>query len=94
MRAEDALQLAKIYTKKTLAGSGALKGEKGDPGKDGKSAYDFAKDGGYTGTEAEFAEKLASENGSATYDADTKTLNICTNANEQAVYLDGNEVAY
>ena len=30
-------------------------------GADGKSAYEFAKDGGYTGTEAEFAEKLAME---------------------------------
>lgn len=30
-------------------------------GKDGKSAYQYAKDGGYTGTEVEFAEKLAKE---------------------------------
>ena len=30
-------------------------------GKDGKSAYSFAQDGGYTGTEAEFAAKLAAE---------------------------------
>ena len=30
-------------------------------GADGKSAYEYAKDGGYTGTEAEFAEKLAME---------------------------------
>lgn len=30
-------------------------------GADGKSAYQYAKDGGYTGTEAEFAEKLAQE---------------------------------
>lgn len=29
-------------------------------GKDGKSAYQYAQDGGYTGTEEEFAEKLAS----------------------------------
>ena len=29
-------------------------------GADGKSAYQYAQDGGYTGTEAEFAEKLAS----------------------------------
>lgn len=29
-------------------------------GKDGKSAYEYAKDGGYTGTEAEFAELLVS----------------------------------
>lgn len=33
----------------------------GDPGTPGKSAYEYAKDGGYTGTEAEFAEKLAKE---------------------------------
>ena len=38
---------------------GPLKGE------DGKSAYQYAQDGGYTGTEAEFAEKLAAEG--ATY---------------------------
>ena len=44
--------------------SGELKGEKGDPGRDGtngKSAYEYAQDGGYTGTEEEFAEKLAKE---------------------------------
>lgn len=34
---------------------GSLKGE------NGKSAYQYAQDGGYTGTEAEFAEKLAAE---------------------------------
>ena len=28
-------------------------------GEDGKSAYQYAKDGGYTGTEAEIAKKLA-----------------------------------
>ena len=42
---------------------GPLKGE------DGKSAYQYAQDGGYTGTEAEFAEKLAAE-------GDTYTLPI------------------
>ena len=47
------------------ADSGAYKdtgvsaaGEKGD---EGKSAYQYAQDGGYTGTEAEFTEKLAQE---------------------------------
>ena len=30
-------------------------------GADGKSAYQYAKDGGYTGTEAEFASKLAKD---------------------------------
>lgn len=33
-------------------------GEKGDPGADGKSAYQYAQDGGYTGTEEEFAAKI------------------------------------
>lgn len=46
-------------------------GQDGAPGKDGidgqdglpgKSAYEYAKDGGYTGTEEEFAAKLAEEN--------------------------------
>lgn len=32
----------------------------GAPGKDGKSAYQYAVEGGYTGTETEFAKKLAS----------------------------------
>ena len=31
------------------------------PGPPGKSAYEYAQDGGYTGTEQEFAEKLAAE---------------------------------
>ena len=31
------------------------------PGANGKSAYQYAQDGGYTGTEAEFAAKLAAE---------------------------------
>ena len=33
----------------------------GKDGADGKSAYQYAQDGGYTGTETEFAEKLAQE---------------------------------
>lgn len=40
-----------------------LKGGKGDTGSagaNGKSAYQYAVDGGYTGTETEFAKKLAS----------------------------------
>lgn len=36
-------------------------GSKGSPGAGGKSAYQYAKEGGYTGTEAEFAAKLAEE---------------------------------
>ena len=37
------------------------KGDTGPTGADGKSAYQYAQDGGYTGTEMEFAEKLAEE---------------------------------
>ena len=36
-------------------------GADGQPGADGKSAYQYAKEGGYTGTEEEFAAKLAEE---------------------------------
>lgn len=37
------------------------RGEAGPSGTDGKSAYQYAQDGGYTGTESEFADKLAAE---------------------------------
>ena len=36
-------------------------GAQGPAGADGKSAYDYAVEGGYTGTEAEFAAKLTEE---------------------------------
>ena len=36
-------------------------GQAGASGADGKSAYQYAQESGYTGTETEFAEKLASE---------------------------------
>ena len=38
-----------------------LKGEDGKDGASGKSAYEYAKDGGYTGTEEEFKRKMAEE---------------------------------
>ena len=38
-----------------------IKGMSHGEGKDGKSAYAYAVEGGYTGTEAEFAAKLAEE---------------------------------
>lgn len=43
------------------AGADGQPGADGAPGADGKSAYQYAQDGGYTGTEAEFAAKLAQE---------------------------------
>jgi hypothetical protein len=36
-------------------------GEKGDKGDPGKSAYEYAKEGGYAGTEEAFGKKLASD---------------------------------
>lgn len=43
-----------------LKGDKGDKGETGATGADGKSAYQYAQEGGYTGTETEFAKKLAS----------------------------------
>lgn len=43
---------------KKLQVTGSLRGPAGS---DGKSAYEYAQDGGYTGTEEEFAIKLASD---------------------------------
>ncbi len=60
MRAEDALNLAKLYVKKSLEGAGALKGK---DGADGKSAYQTALDNGFIGTEAEWLESLKGEQG-------------------------------
>ena len=42
-------------------GPQGIQGVQGPAGADGKSAYQYAVDGGYTGTEAEFAAKLAQE---------------------------------
>ena len=42
-------------------GAQGEKGATGATGADGKSAYAYAQDGGYIGTEAEFAAKLAAE---------------------------------
>lgn len=36
-------------------------GPQGDPGLNGKSAYEYAREGGYTGTEEEFNQKLAAD---------------------------------
>lgn len=43
------------------AGADGRDGADGHPGADGKSAYQYAVEGGYTGTESEFAAKLAEE---------------------------------
>ena len=59
--------LGETDTGKPSRGDKGDKGDKGDTGATGaagaagKSAYAYAQDGGYTGTEAEFATKLAQE---------------------------------
>lgn len=67
---------------------------KGGKGADGKSAYQFAKDGGYTGTETDFVQKLNKEKfanpypliftgaASATYDgSESVTVNLSEGGN-------------
>lgn len=51
------LILAKNYTKESLIGQGAIKGEKGD------SVYDIAKSQGFNGTKQEWLESLKGEKG-------------------------------
>lgn len=48
-------------------------GNTGPAGADGKSAYQYAQDGGYAGTEEEFAAKLSQEQLSGTVDQLTPT---------------------
>ena len=49
-------------------------------GADGKSAYQYAQDGGYTGTETEFAEKLATDIPSALPNPNALTFTGAVNA--------------
>ena len=61
----------------TIAGETGPQGEKGETGAtgaDGKSAYEYAQDGGYTGTEAEFTAKLAEEAPTAITNAEIDTI--------------------
>ena len=53
--------LGSTDTGKPSRGEKGETGATGATGADGKSAYSYAVDGGYTGTEAEFAAKLAAE---------------------------------
>ena len=53
--------LAQAKASGEFDGATGTKGDKGDKGADGKSAYAYAVEGGYTGTEAEFAAKMAEE---------------------------------
>lgn len=56
--------LVKKYVKASLAGAGALKG---DPGKDGKTAYEIAVKNGYSGSEQQWIESLVGQPGDTPY---------------------------
>lgn len=56
-------------------GQNGQNGADGQDGTPGKSAYAYAQDGGYTGSESEFAAKLASENPTALPNPNKLTIN-------------------
>lgn len=65
----------------------------GQPGADGKSAYQYAQEGGFTGTEAEFATKLAQEQLTGTTNELTPTQvydAVSAGIPVKVQYLDGN----
>lgn len=49
-------------------------------GQSGKSAYQYAKDGGYTGTEEEFTETLGKTSAAGSLNIETLTMNIETDS--------------
>lgn len=56
--------MLKKYVKASLSGAGALQGE---PGKDGKSAYEIAVQNGYSGSEQQWIESLVGKPGDTPY---------------------------
>lgn len=59
----------------------------GADGEPGKSAYQYAQDGGYTGTEAEFGEKLAEEMPTALPNPNAITINGISYNGSKAVNM-------
>lgn len=57
-------------------GANGKDGAKGDPGEDGKSAYEYAQDAGYTGSESAFAAKLAEEHALACFTSQTTPAQV------------------
>lgn len=66
-------------TGKPSRGEPGQRGETGAAGADGKSAYDYAVDGGYTGTEAEFAALIASPGAYPVVDMTADTAELAPN---------------
>ena len=59
----------------------------GTPSADGKTAYAYAKEGGYTGTEEEFAQKLAAELPTSLPNPNALTINGQTYDGSEAVKI-------
>ena len=78
--------LGNTDTNKPSRGEKGDKGDTGAIGADGKSAYSYAQDGGYTGTEAEFAAKLADT------DTEDEALELLAEMNIVSPIADANGV--
>ena len=61
-----------LWIKDAWYDAGNIKGEKGDIGPDGKSAYEIAKAGGYTGSESEWIASLKGDAGESAYQTAVK----------------------
>lgn len=61
-----------LWIKDAWYDAGNIKGEKGDIGPDGKSAYEIAKAGGYTGSESEWIASLKGDTGESAYQTAVK----------------------
>ena len=78
---------AYFTTRVSIRGATGAAGAAGTNGTDGKSAYAYAQDAGYTGTEEEFAEKLASESSGIHIGTDAPTdenVNVWIDTDEEA----------
>lgn len=76
-------------------GATGATGATGEKGADGKSAYQYAVEGGYTGTEAEFAAKLAgSELPTVGAEDNGKILRVVDGAWSAAALQNAEEVAF
>ena len=76
----------------TFSDGKTLTVKNGETGANGKTAYQYAQDGGYTGTESEFAEKLANEyNLNPLYGKKISLVgdSICAGADDDTSYLGG-----
>lgn len=63
MNGTTAYALSKAYVEATLQGAGALKGQDGKDGADGKGAYELAVEKGFEGSDDEWLESLKGADG-------------------------------